>query len=304
MDSETGLIGSFGPGKVAPFLLGGAAFFVLLSFFVGWFSVDTSFDSWFYDPGADDGKGEKIPYVLKIDTEMKPLSMGTSITPKSVQEGLTQEGEVGLPTYEDHAPRTGTQFLGIFVLLALELLVVLVAIGFYFWNLRARRNFGPTIWKLSALYAGVFLFMVGLLIFAVPHAAEQDTREILSTYHDDIRAQPGGGQLPNIKNDFPEMLEPNVSFVWTWTCCPVNPDSPNPNRDASVFNVQGNQILVLMTTKSRPSTGFWLQSVGLVSFFVGLAFAARARQLTERRVYESQPPPPPPPIISMPPISR
>ena len=302
MDSEGGLIGSIGPGKLAPFLLAGSAILVLLSLFVGWFSVDSRFEAWDYDPAASDGKGRARQELrLTIDTELKMLSMDTSITPKPIEEFLTADGEVGMPTYDEHAPRSGSQFLGLFLIAFVELVALVAAVGFYFWNLKSNRSFVRTIWKLSGLYGGLMLFAMGHLIFAVPQAAEDDVRDILSEYHDAIQALAPPGTFVNIKSKFPEMLEPNVSFVWTWTCCPVDPD--DPTKAASTFpDPDGSgQILVLMTTTSRPSAGFWLQTVGLVSFFGGLALAARARQLSDRGTFESGPPLAPSALLPGPP---
>lgn len=271
VESEAGLLGKWNPGILPAAFIGLAVFLALVGLFAGWFSVDTKVEIWQYDETDAEGKGEKCIQLqsgplcmVRIDTEMRMTSLGTRITPNDLQDFI--EETEGLPSYDAHMGRTGTAMLGVLMLHAIALLGLLGTAGFYLWTRQsATRSFGPSVWRFAGLFGAFALISLLYVAVAVPSAAESDTNDVLTEYSFYLESQ----GFPPVD---PALLAPEVQFWNTWTCCPPN----------SHFPRGGNEYLVVVTTESRPSAGFWLEALSLVLTTGGLALATNAGHLDDK----------------------
>lgn len=248
-------MGLFSTQRLAPLLLGFALALSLLSVNLGWFSVDTKIQVWEYSRTAPDGKGNTTGLNPRVDMEMKMFELNTQIRPKNFHDAI--KDSVGLPTYGDQAGRTGTAMRGLFFLEAVAVLGLVGSSGFYLWNRRSGRDYSLAVWKFAGLFGAFSLLTMGYLALAVPAGAEEDTREVLNEYV---------SFLPNFPHLDPAMLSPQVKFWNTWTCC---------GREG-IVKFQSKDYLVVVTTSSRPSAGFWLQATELALVAGALALATRA----------------------------
>lgn len=222
---------------------------VLLSFAVGWYSVDTTLRRWVYDQSnPPDYDGSLIPPVFELDLEMRMLSIDTYSAPQQLQENIEERG--GEPNYDEHAGRMGTIMLGMLMMQLVVLLALLALAGFYMLHRKGRKSLGPTIKRLSVVF--IILMTLSLLYFAVRigPAAREDEQYILSRYSfDDSVAY--------------ESLQPELGFWRIWT---------SDKRTINVPN-QGLQVWQF-TVESKPSAGWWL-SLAALGCVVGARIVAQ-----------------------------
>lgn len=215
-----------------------AALCVLLSFAVGWYSVDTTLRRWQFDQSnLPDYDGALIPPIFELDLEMRMLSIDTYSAPQALQANIEERG--GEPNYDEHAGRMGTIMLGVLMMQLVVLLALVALIGFYALHRKGRKTMGPTVKRLSVVF--LVLLLLALVYFAVRigPAARADERYILSRYSfDDSVAY--------------ESLQPELGFWRIWT------------SDKNTINVpnQGLQVWQF-TVESRPSAGWWLSLAAL-----------------------------------------
>lgn len=279
MEIRGGIFGRVSLGPLPLILFGLAAFLALLTFFLGWFYVDTRAQAYNVDQAdPEEGANWTRNNLLRgtIHMEMQPLELESQITPKNIEREVDRFN-LEKPSYPRNAGNTGTAMLGIFVLQVVVVLTLVAAAGFYYWNTRSRRDFAPTIRRFAGLYAAFALLTMGYLYFAVPAAAEKDTRVILQEYRPALR---------NITGDAnPGLFRPNVTFWNTWICCPYKSHfkwrDPQTDRES--------EIGVVVTVKSRPSSGFWIQLADLALVGGGLVLAQRTGQLDPKSTSKSPP---------------
>jgi hypothetical protein len=222
---------------------------VLLSFAVGWYSVDTTLRRWEYDqsnPPDYDGASLGVPFEL--DLEMRMLSIDTYSAPDQLRRNIEERG--GEPNYDEHAGRMGTVMLGMLMMQLVILLCLIALAGFYSLHKKGRTSLGPTVKRLSVVF--IVLMFLSLLYFAVRigPAAREDEQFILSRYSfDDSVAY--------------ESLEPELGFWRIWT---------SDKRTINVPN-QGLQVWQF-TVESKPSAGWWL-SLAALGCVVGARIVAQ-----------------------------
>jgi hypothetical protein len=254
-------------------LLALALLFSVLSFAVGWFAVTTRVQVWNYDETQPDGKGDfaGVPNI-RVHTEFELLQLNSRIEPRDIERGLEQRSD--LPSYEREMDQTGSKMLGIFLLNLVTFAGLVGAGGFYFWNRRSRRDLTRTVWRFTGLFVAFALFSLLYLYTQVPTAARNDTREVLEGYAVYIE------QVPNFPpNVDPRLFEPNIQFWNKWICCP--PDSH--------YTVNNRDVLVVVTTESHPSAGFWFTGGELVLVGAAMALAVRTGQLGPKEPEEPKP---------------
>lgn len=246
------------PSKLPSTLLGAALLLFLLSFFTGWFSVDTKAEVYDYDPGQPGGQGDAVfPVPPRVDVEMQLLSLETKIRPDIFDRRVEQD--LGKPSYDLHAGRSGTVMLGVLILLLPTLLTLAALFGFYSWNRRSRRDLGHVCKRAGRLFLAVSLTLLLYFGLRIGNAAEKDTWTILDEY------QPSRF-LDNFPNLHPDHLRPRIEFWWKWTCCPP-PEGIYPTS-------QGDK-LVIIQVDSNPSAGFWLAVSATLLASTGFAIANR-----------------------------
>jgi hypothetical protein len=233
----------------------------LVSFAVGWFSVDTRVQVWEFDPQDPQGKGNYTGFSVRVHNQMKPLELDTRIEPSEFRNQL--ESLTDLPSYDEHMPNTGTAMLGVFLLNAVAVAALAAAGGFFLLHRRVRKDFNRTVWKFAGLFAVFALLAMLFLGVTVPSAARTDTRDVLQGYMGYLQNNPN---FPSID---PRMLEPNVKFWNTWVCCP--PDSH--------FQRNQREYLVVVTAHSRPAAGFLLAGLEVMLVGAALALGHRTGQL-------------------------
>lgn len=265
MESEGGWKAGLRSGMIPIALLGFALLLVLLTFSVPWFSVNTRIQAWEYDADEPDGKGRYTGQSVLVKTNMRPTTLETSIDPASIQAVLEQNRD--LPSYENEMDGTGERMMGVLLLNIVAFFALAGATAFYVLHRRGRRDLHGGVWRFSGVFAVFTVFSLLYLAFSVPSAAQTDTREVLHGYAVLFESQ----GFPRLD---PAMLNPNIYFYNTWVCCP--PKSHFQHTD-------GNQYLVVVTTKSSPAAGFWLASVSLVLAGAGLALARSTGQLDEKQ---------------------
>lgn len=248
-DSEDAWGGLVNRRALPGFLIVLTGVLLLLSFFVGWFSIDAKLRRWTYDENnPSDFDGAPLTPTARIDLEMRMLSIDTSASPSDLQRAIEAQGE---PTYDDHAGRMGTVMLGVLLMQFTTFVCFFALVGFYFAHRRGKRGFGRTIRRLFMLFA--VLVVVGLLYFSVGigPAARDDEQYILEQY-------PFSDQVAYAS------LRPDIGFWKTWTSDKVTVSPPNSERQVWEFEV-----------KSNPSAGWWLTLAALLC-------AVGARMLADR----------------------
>ncbi|MBI2079055.1 MAG: hypothetical protein HYT80_11945 [Euryarchaeota archaeon] len=115
-------------------LLGLAVLLILVSFAVGWFSVDAILHRAAYDETAPDNAGREFG-TARLDLEMHMLKITTQANPIAIEEKIRERGE---PTYDEHAGRMGTVMLGVLMVQFTVLLSILAVSGFYYLHRKRR----------------------------------------------------------------------------------------------------------------------------------------------------------------------
>lgn len=256
MDDSEGAFGGLVNRKALPgFLLILTGLLLLLSFFVGWFSVDAKLRRWSHDESnPPDFDGAPLTPTARIDLEMRMLSIDASAAPAELQRSIEAQGE---PTYDDHAGRTGTVMLGVLLMQFTAFVCFFAIAGFYYLHRRGRRNLGRTVRRLFVLFA--VLLVVGLLYFSgrIGSAARADEEYVLEQY-------PFSDQVAYAS------LRPDIGFWRTWTSDKVTVSPPNSERQVWQFEVRSN-----------PSAGWWLSAAALLCA-VGSRVLAQREGLLEK----------------------
>lgn len=243
--AETAYGGLVNPRTVPIFLLGLGIVLVVLSFAVGWYSVDATLRRWSYDPENSSGDfvGSFLPPLARIDLEMQMLSITTDASPTQVQNAIVSRGE---PSYDIHAGRMGTVMLGMLFMQFAVLVAFAAVTGFYVLHRRGKHDYaGVTKRLFIVLY---LLFTVSLVYFTlrIGPAAEADEEVILEAYpfSDQVAYAP---------------LKPELGFWKEW------------KSDRTTVTIQGDDRQVWeFEVVSRPSAGWWLSVAGF-----GCAIGAR-----------------------------
>lgn len=241
--------------RAPAFALGIAGFFLLLTFFTGWFGVELTVDTWDYDPEQADNKGAPgLQYEMHLD--MKMFSMQTSANPTLLEQRIEEAGE---PSYDEHAGRIGTKMLGMFLLQATAL-IAFAAIVLFFW-LNKRHDQEPTLRRLGIVYLVLGAFTLLYFAATIGSAAQQDVDVILDD--PDYQFAPGANY---------DIVDLEVGFWKTWRT-----DEPQ------VVTVNGQQQVWEVTAKSRPSAGWWLHLASM-AVFVGAAVLKERAEAESARV--------------------
>lgn len=278
MASEGSPFAGFNPALLPAGLLALALLLGLLTFAVGWFAVTTRIQVYEYDETAEDGRGEFTGLNVRVHTEFELLQLNSRIEPDSIERGLEERSD--LPSYENEMDQTGSKMLGLFLFNLVAFVSLASTAGFYLWNRKSPRDFTRAIYRFTGLFAVFALVILVYLYSQVPAAAERDTHEILDAYEIYMQNLPGG--LPDLSR---ELLEPNIEFWNKWICCP-----PVSTIDCQQYGT----CLIVVTTESRPSAGFWLLlgESGLVA--AALVMGTRAGQLGSKEPEPTKPPEIPP----------
>lgn len=234
--------------RAPSFALGIAGFFLLLSFFTGWYGVEILVDEWAYDSSQPENKGAQTPFQYVLNLDMKMFSMDASANPALLDQRIEAAGE---PSYDEHAGRIGTKLLGIFLLQATALVAFASVVLFYWLN--KRKDHEATLRRLGIVF--LVLGMFTLLYFAttIGGAAQQDVDVIL--------ADPDYTFAEGASYDTGDL---EVGFWKTWRT-----DEPQ------VVQVNGQNRVWEVTAMSRPSAGWWLHLAGLVVFVAGAVLKER-----------------------------
>lgn len=230
-------------------LLALAGLLILLSFAVGWFSIDATLRRWAYDQSAPpDYDGAFIPPLYRIDLEMQMLSIATDASPEALRQTIDERG--GTPNYDDHAGRMGTVMLGMLMMQLVVLLSFIALAAFYGLHRRGRRELAPTVKRLAILFAVLVVASLLYFMFRMGGAAREDEEYILSQYqfNDQVAYAP---------------LEPEIGFWKNWRSDKTTLTLPNNVREVWEFQVE-----------SRPSAGWWL-SVGSLACVLGARIVAQ-----------------------------
>jgi uncharacterized membrane protein YidH (DUF202 family) len=266
--SESQFGGLVNPKTLPMILLGFGLLLLVLSFAVGWYSVDAKLRRWQHDPENAQGDfvGPFLGPLYKIDLEMNMLSIKTSAAPSQVETLMASRG--GEPTYEDHAGRMGTIMLGV-LLMQLAILVAFAATtGFYVLHRRRRNDYSGVTKRLFIVVC--VLIVVSMVYFTarIGPAAEEDEKVILNLYpfNDQVAYAP---------------LTPELGFWKQW------------KSDKTTVTIQGdNKQVWEFEVISRPSAGWWLTLAALGCAVGARVMAARNGDFGFEQGIEPPPPPP------------
>jgi hypothetical protein len=231
-------LGGFNKDRIPALALGLCAFLLLLSFFVGWYTIEVRVDHWQYDGSQEENKGSQLPDLV-MQLHMKMFSIDTSAKPTQFEEQVRQQGE---PTYDSHAGRMGTKMLGVFLLQLTALVALVALVGFYVWH--RRRDQSETLTRMGVVF--MFLAAFAVLYFAttIGTAAQEDTRFILGQY----QFEEGASY---------DLSDVEVGFWKVWQ-----------TEEPHTVTVNGQQEVWEVTATSRPDAGWWLEVAALASFAV------------------------------------
>jgi hypothetical protein len=224
-----------------------SALLVLLSFPVGWYSIDVDVQTWEFDDTKPQNKGDPLG-TFKLDLEMTMLNLETHFLPNALENKI--KANQGLPTYDEHAGRIGTIMLGILILQASVLLTLVSVIVFKAVDRKTHRE-RSTIMALSVVLVVLSLFVLVYFAAAIGGAAQKDVQYLVTKYRFDDQA---GYNLNEIK----------VGFWQDWKT--DRPQNVPVSGSLQVWEVQA---------QSRPSAGWWLLSASTLVFFVGAAIYTR-----------------------------
>lgn len=217
-------------------LLGLGILLVLVSFAVGWFSVDAILHRAAYDETAPDNAGKEFGRA-RLELEMHMLKITTQANPTAIEQQIRERGE---PTYDEHAGRMGTVMLGVLMMQFAVLLSLLATAGFYYLHRKKRGDFAAVTKRLFIVF--FLLTTLGLVYFGlrIGPSAKADEHYILERYQflGDVPVSP---------------IQPDVGFWKTWKSFWTRVTLPQTGE------TEMWQVEVL----SRPSAGFWLTTVAL-----------------------------------------
>lgn len=236
--------------KRAPsFALGIAGFFLLLSFFTGWYGVEVQVDEWAYDSSQPDNKGAPTPFQYVLNLDMKMFSMDASANPDLLEQRIEAAGE---PSYDEHAGRIGTKMLGMFLLQGTAL-VAFGCVTLFFW-LNKRKDHEATLRRIGIVFLVLGAFTLLYFATTIGAAAQQDVDVILAD--PDYRFAEGASY---------DTGDLEVGFWKTWRT-----DEPQ------VVQVNGQNRVWEVTAMSRPGAGWWLHLASMVVFVGGAVLKDRA----------------------------
>ncbi|HLE46757.1 MAG TPA: hypothetical protein VI818_00555 [Candidatus Thermoplasmatota archaeon] len=258
-DSYGGIINR---GGLPSILLGLGVLLVLVSFAVGWFSIDAVLHRYAYDESAPNNAGAEQG-VIRLDLEMHMLKIETRANPLQLEENIRERGE---PTYDDHAGRMGTVMLGVLMLQFVVLLALLATAGFYYLHRRKRHDYAGVTKRLCTVF--LVIAVLTLLYFAlrIGPSARDDEQYILDRYDflGDVPASP---------------IEPEIGFWKTWKSFHTRVTIPDTGE------TEMWQIVVF----SRPSAGFWLMAASVGCVLGARIVAGRNGEFSEAKRDEPLP---------------
>jgi hypothetical protein len=263
MAQESNYSGLVNKRAIPVFLLCLGLFFVFLSFFVGWYSVDAKLRRWAYDPeNPPDYDGPFKPPLWAIDLEMKMLSISTTGHPNQLQDAIDSRGA---PSYDEHAGRMGTVMLGVLLMQITTLIAFGSATGFFMLQRRRRHDYAGVTKRLFIVLFLIMSLSLAYFMVRIGPAAKADEEVILAAYPftDQVAYQP---------------LKPDLGFWKQWNSAKTRVPVGSNNYEIWQFEVVSN-----------PSAGWWL-TVAAVACAIG-ARVVGARNGDFDRLEAPEPPP-------------
>jgi hypothetical protein len=265
--SETAYGGLVNPRSVPGFLLGIGILLVLLSFAVGWYSVDAKLRRWQHDPENAEGDfvGPFLQPLYKIDLEMNMLSIKTQAAPAAIENAIVSRGE---PSYDVHAGRMGTIMLGMLLMQLSVLAAFAATTGFYVLQRRGKNDYSGVTKRLFIVLCALTLVSLVYFTLRIGPAAEDDEKVILEAYpfSDQVAYAP---------------LTPELGFWKQW------------KSDKTTVTIQGdNRQVWEFEVVSRPSAGWWLTVAALGCAVGARVMAARNGDFDMASSLDAPPPPP------------